>query len=97
MNLIVETLSFGANDNASGLVALLQLAAIFNRLYSQKSTHGSYNIVFLVTGGGRFNFQGTRTWLENADATTCNRSKRRVVQFLVYYQKRWKLCFGHIL
>jgi len=66
----VPTLAFGANDNASGLVALLQLAAIFNRLYSQKSTHGSYNIVFLVTGAGRFNFQGTRTWLENADATT---------------------------
>jgi len=66
----VPTLAYGANDNASGLVALLQLAAIFNRLYSQKSTHGSYNIIFLVTGAGRFNFQGTRTWLENADATT---------------------------
>lgn len=66
----VPTLAFGANDNGSGLVALLQLASIFNRFYTTTETHGSYNFMFLITGAGRFNFQGTRSWLQNADATT---------------------------
>eukprot|EP00494_Astrolonche_serrata_P033006 UN33275 len=63
----VPTLAHGANDNGSGVTVLLQLASIFNRLYSNQSTIGPYNILFLLTAAGRFNFQGTRQFMDNID------------------------------
>mmetsp|Transcript_27403 Transcript_27403/g.38753 ORF Transcript_27403/g.38753 Transcript_27403/m.38753 type:complete len:563 (-) Transcript_27403:45-1733(-) len=60
-------LSFGSDHNGSGAVALLELVRIFSRLYSEFRTHGSYNILFVLTGGGRMNFAGAKHWLKTVD------------------------------
>jgi hypothetical protein len=61
-------LAFGAEENGAGVVALLEVARIFSRLYADFRTHGSRTLLFLLAGGGMFNFGGTYHWLHNADA-----------------------------
>ncbi|XP_055796605.1 BOS complex subunit ncln isoform X5 [Salvelinus fontinalis] len=66
----LEWLSYGADSNGSGVSMLLELARLFSRLYTYKRTHAGYNLLFFVSGGGKFNYQGTKRWLEdNLDHT----------------------------
>lgn len=44
---------------------LLELVRLFSNLYSDPKTHGKYNIVFLLSGAGKFNYQGSKKWLED--------------------------------
>lgn len=62
---IAPDLSYGVDSNGSGLIVLLELVRIFSTLYSHPSTRGKYNIVFVLTGGGKFNYQGSKKWLED--------------------------------
>ncbi|XP_073999451.1 BOS complex subunit NCLN isoform X2 [Rhodnius prolixus] len=62
---IAPELSFGAESNASGVVMLLELARLLSLLYSNSRTHGHVNIVFLISGGGSLNYQGSKKWLED--------------------------------
>merc|ERR1712166_90278 len=64
---VAPSLAVGAGDNASGVVALLELARLFSKLYRRLHTQGKYNLVFVLTGAGRLNFSGTKHWLEQAD------------------------------
>nr|XP_028696120.1 nicalin isoform X3 [Macaca mulatta] len=65
-----EWLSLGADSNGSGVSVLLELARLFSRLYTYKRTHAAYNLLFFASGGGKFNYQGTKRWLEdNLDHT----------------------------
>ncbi|XP_030640818.1 BOS complex subunit ncln isoform X2 [Chanos chanos] len=67
---VAPWLSYGADSNGSGVAILLELARVFSRLYSYKRTHAGYNLLFFVSGGGKFNYQGTKRWLEdNLDHT----------------------------
>ncbi|XP_039622696.1 nicalin-1 isoform X2 [Polypterus senegalus] len=67
---VAPWLSYGADSNASGISAILELARLFSRLYTYKRTHAAYNLLFFVSGGGKFNYQGTKRWLEdNLDHT----------------------------
>jgi hypothetical protein len=50
---VMDSIYNGANDNASGVVALIQLAIFFNRM---KFNH---NIVFAFTSGKRYSMRGT--------------------------------------
>lgn len=61
-------LSYGADSNGSGMVALLELARIFSKLYKNQRTHGEFNLLFLLSGGGRMNFAGSKMWLDKTDS-----------------------------
>jgi len=52
----------GANDNASGVIALIHIAAMLSTLYKTKLA--SYNIYFALTGVDKFGFEGTRSFSE---------------------------------
>ncbi|KAK5647400.1 hypothetical protein RI129_002292 [Pyrocoelia pectoralis] len=62
---VAPDLSFGADSNASGVVVLLELMRLFSILYADPKTHGKYNIIFLLSGGGKLNYQGSKKWLED--------------------------------
>jgi len=65
---VAPSLAFGADTSASGVVALLELARLFNKLYDSPKTQGKYNILFVLSGGGTLNFLGTEKWLSSADS-----------------------------
>ncbi|VFQ94133.1 unnamed protein product [Cuscuta campestris] len=60
-------LSVGSDSNGSGVVALLELARLFSILYSNPNTRGRYNILFGLTSGGPYNYNGTYKWLQSFD------------------------------
>ncbi|MBN3298869.1 NCLN protein, partial [Amia calva] len=67
---IAPWLSYGADSNASGVAVLLELVRLFHKLYSDPRTQARYNLLFSLTGGGKYNYQGTKRWLEeNLDHT----------------------------
>ncbi|XP_076604691.1 BOS complex subunit ncln [Chaetodon auriga] len=57
-------LSYGADSNGSGVTILLELARLFQKLFSSSSTRPPYNLMFSLTGGGKYNFLGTKRWIE---------------------------------
>ena len=64
---LVPGLSQGANDNASGTVALLELARLYHLLYRQASAPSPFNLLFLLTSGAPLNYQGAQEWLLSVD------------------------------
>lgn len=44
---------------------MMELIRLFSTLYSDPRMHGKFNLVFLLTGAGKVNFQGSKRWLED--------------------------------
>jgi hypothetical protein len=61
---VAPGLAFGGDSNGSGVVALLELMRLFSKLYSNPRTHPKVNLVFLLSGGGKFSYFGTKKWIE---------------------------------
>uniref|UniRef100_A0A667XUR3 BOS complex subunit NCLN n=1 Tax=Myripristis murdjan TaxID=586833 RepID=A0A667XUR3_9TELE len=61
---VPQWLSHGADSNGSGVTILLELARLFYKLYSNPSTRPQYHLMFSLTGGGKYNFLGTKRWIE---------------------------------
>ncbi|VDL61780.1 unnamed protein product [Nippostrongylus brasiliensis] len=55
----------GADSNGSGVVVLLELLAIFRKLYDKASTRPPFNLVFVWTAAGKYNYQGARQFIED--------------------------------
>jgi hypothetical protein len=64
---IAPGLAMGADSNGSGMIAVLELARLFSKLYSGARTRGGYNMIFVLTAGGRLNYAGTKQWLSYTD------------------------------
>lgn len=62
----VPGLAFGANSDASGVVALLHAARALSKLYMNARTQARYNVVFLLSSGSHLNFAGTRHWIDSS-------------------------------
>lgn len=62
---VAPELSFGADSNASGVAMLLELARLFSALYSVGRSRPRQNLVFILTGAGKLNYQGSKKWLED--------------------------------
>ncbi|KAE8734829.1 hypothetical protein F3Y22_tig00000715pilonHSYRG00321 [Hibiscus syriacus] len=60
-------LSVGSDSNGSSIVALLEIARLFSLLYSNPKTRGRYNLLFGLTSGGPYNYNGTQKWLRSFD------------------------------
>ncbi|KAI5091446.1 hypothetical protein C0J45_18652, partial [Silurus meridionalis] len=61
-------MSYGADSNGSGVTILLELARLFQQLYSSPRSKAPFHLLFSLTGGGKYNFIGTKQWLaENMD------------------------------
>ncbi|GER33203.1 nicalin [Striga asiatica] len=60
-------LSVGSDSSGSGVVALLEIARLFSILYSNPKTRGRYNLLFALTSGGPYNYNGTQKWLRSMD------------------------------
>uniref|UniRef100_A0A671M577 BOS complex subunit NCLN n=1 Tax=Sinocyclocheilus anshuiensis TaxID=1608454 RepID=A0A671M577_9TELE len=69
-------LAYGADSNGSGITVLLELVRLFHHLYSDSRSQAPlvlsvfnklkclYHLLFSLTGGGKYNFLGTKRWLE---------------------------------
>ncbi|XP_052793682.1 nicalin-like [Mya arenaria] len=63
---IAPSLSTGADSNGSGVIAILELARLFSKLYTNSRTHAKFNLVFLLSGAGKFNYLGSKKWIEDS-------------------------------
>ncbi|XP_061118078.1 nicalin-1-like [Conger conger] len=61
---IAPWLSYGSDSNGSGVAVLLELVRLFHDLYSDPRSHAPYHLLFSLTGGGKYNFLGTKRWIE---------------------------------
>jgi hypothetical protein len=70
---VAPELAVGADANGSGLIAVLQLARMFSKLYATSRQQGSYNLIFVLTAAGKLDYAGTRYWLEQTDSRLLDR------------------------
>lgn len=78
-----QTLAFGTDHSSSAVVAVLELARIFAKLFADARTKPAYNLLFAITGAGRLQGGGLKHWLNTVD--------QRVVDALEF-----ALCFEAI-
>jgi hypothetical protein len=61
----LQELSFGADSNGSGVSMFMELVRLFSHLYANTKSRAHYNIIFLLSGAGKLNYQGSKKWLED--------------------------------
>ncbi|KAF7232411.1 hypothetical protein EG68_09193 [Paragonimus skrjabini miyazakii] len=66
----IPSLSHGADANGSGVVALLELARIFAHIFGSSGTRPKYDLVFLLSGGGNYNYVGSKRWIDQISKET---------------------------
>jgi hypothetical protein len=67
---ISQTMAFGAGQSGGSVVAVLELARLFSKLYAAAGTDAPYNLLFLFTGASKIQGAGIKHWLNTADPRT---------------------------
>uniref|UniRef100_A0A914YAW3 BOS complex subunit NCLN n=1 Tax=Panagrolaimus superbus TaxID=310955 RepID=A0A914YAW3_9BILA len=73
---IAPGLVTSSDSNGSGVAALLELFTVFKKFYSDENSP-KYNLLFAFTAGGKYNYQGSRHFIdslsekENIRLVTC--------------------------
>lgn len=62
---LAPSLSNSGDSGGSGVAAALELARLFSMLYSNSQYKPKYNIFFVLTGGGKLNYFGTKYFIED--------------------------------
>nr|CAG4645400.1 EOG090X02MW [Lynceus sp. MCZ IZ 141354] len=62
---LLPDMSFGADSNASGIAALLELLRLFSRLASSSGGAAGFNLLFVATGAGKYNYFGSKRFLDD--------------------------------
>ncbi|KAI3420399.1 hypothetical protein GPALN_003698 [Globodera pallida] len=62
---IIPALAVGTDSNGSGIAVLLELLTIFSQLYALPSHEARYNLVFVLSAGGKFSYQGSRSFIDD--------------------------------
>jgi len=62
-----------AGSSSTGMIGLLEISRLFQKLYAVQATKGSQNLLFVLTGGSRLGFAGTKHWLKQLDQRILNR------------------------
>ncbi|KAG2393072.1 hypothetical protein C9374_009649 [Naegleria lovaniensis] len=58
--------------DGSGMIGLLEISRLFQKLYSTPSTKASHNLLFILTGGSRLGYAGTKHWIKQTDPRLVN-------------------------
>lgn len=66
----LQALSRGADANAGGVAAILELMRILRQMYAAPNSRPQYNIIALLSAGGRVGYLGTRHWIETYHQAT---------------------------
>ncbi len=66
---ITPDIPFGANNNGSGVIALLELIRILSKFYENYDNVIKYDILFVLTSAGSLNYEGTNYFLNNLDSS----------------------------
>lgn len=67
---VAPGLSYGANSDASGIVAVLEIVRMLGKVVRTQKSSPKTDIIILLSSGGKFNFFGTKKWLEEQTDTT---------------------------
>ncbi|CAI5483683.1 unnamed protein product [Closterium sp. Yama58-4] len=71
---LVPSLATGPASSASGVAAVLQVLRLLSRLFALlPSARPPFHLLFLLSSGGPFNFDGTRQWLASLDQSVQDR------------------------
>ncbi|CAI7925772.1 unnamed protein product, partial [Closterium sp. NIES-54] len=71
---LVPSLASGPASSASGVAALLAVLRLLSRLFALlPSARPPFHLLFLLSAGGPFNFDGTRQWLASLDQSVQDR------------------------
>lgn len=64
---IAPSLSYGADSNAGGVIAGIQLTKLLSKLFTDSRRKAKVNLISLLSGGGKLNYWGTKKWLDHLD------------------------------
>lgn len=60
-------LAYGADSNAGGVIASIQLMKLFSKLFTESKKKPKMNVVIILSGAGKLNYWGTKKWLDQLD------------------------------
>lgn len=80
---------------------LLELARLFSHLYTSSKSHARYNMIFLLSGAGKLNYQGSKRWLDDQldglEGSIIQVCIFGYIFFIAFFFSNVELCFWLVL